>query len=96
MGSDRCALRGMDEGTQRGMLQRVLQRRLDLAFVRGTCHVHVEGTEVVPVALAEALDDWQRFARDIAARRGAAPGAGVRLIMTGTAGTGKSRTIRAI
>jgi len=46
----------------------------------------------------DRLDPWQAFARDIIARRGVAdPGASppLRLIMTGTAGTGKSRTIKA-
>ena len=34
---------------------RVLQRCLDLAFMRGTCRVQVEGTEVVPVARKPVL-----------------------------------------
>ena len=44
----------------------------------------------------EDLDAWQEFMRDIVARRGVAPGhPPLRVIMTGTAGTGKSTTIRA-
>ena len=44
----------------------------------------------------EDLDPWQEFMRDIVARRGVAPGhPPLRVIMTGTAGTGKSTTIRA-
>ena len=44
----------------------------------------------------ESLDPWQEFARDVLARRGmddASPP--LRLILTGTAGSGKSRTIKA-
>ena len=44
----------------------------------------------------ESLDPWQEFARDIFVRRDVCEGApALRLILTGTAGTGKSRTIRA-
>ena len=49
-----------------------------------------------PPGKEEALDPWQAFARDIIAGKGKETSAGPRrLFMTGTAGTGKSRTIKA-
>ena len=45
--------------------------------------------------LPDALDDWQRFAHDIVAGEERRPGgAPVRLMLLGSAGTGKSRTVR--
>ena len=43
---------------------------------------------------AHVLDPWQQFARDIVNRRGVLDGSSARLILTGTAGTGKSLVIR--
>jgi len=45
---------------------------------------------------ADKLDPWQEFARDIIARTsGPSASSPLRLILTGTAGTGKSRTVKA-
>ena len=60
------------------------------------CADDLEGTGPEEIDTGEDLDDWQRFAHDIVKAAADEAPSPLRLIMTGTAGTGKSRTIKAM
>ena len=51
------------------------------------------GDEGLKVSRDE-LDPWQKFAYDVVCQGGRAPGCGLRMLLLGSAGTGKSRTVR--